>query len=177
MRLLISGGSISFWYRIQHLLYCKTTTATTTVAAAFAFRLWPISTNSVYLSAPYCQEQVNKRLILLPNKRSITNIRSFVTMSMSPTTGRTTRSSRSGRTKRSSTALDDDDADEIETKKSKSTKAIKYTTTKKNVKKEPSRSQPFAVGDEPWYTVFTNGDEQYTEYMRNEWGFEKVRQR
>ena len=29
-------------------------------------------------------------------------------------------------------------------------------------------------GEEPWFHFFTKGDEEYTAYMTNEWGFEKV---
>jgi hypothetical protein len=31
-----------------------------------------------------------------------------------------------------------------------------------------------AAQQQPWYTVFTKGDEEYNHYMATEWGFEKV---
>lgn len=31
-----------------------------------------------------------------------------------------------------------------------------------------------AVGVVPWYNIFTNGDNNYNDYMAKEWGFEKV---
>jgi hypothetical protein len=95
---------------------------------------------------------------------------------MSTPTRRTTRASTNSRTKRAS-SVRDNDPNEKETKKSKATTAKNDTKTKKREKKEkePSHSDPpVAGGDEPWYTVFTKGDEHYTEYMKNEWGREKV---
>lgn len=58
--------------------------------------------------------------------------------------------------------------------------SVKKTAAKK--KKNPNKAKvaaPAAVnsakkGDEPWFNIFTKGDEEYTTYMTNEWGFETV---
>ena len=52
-------------------------------------------------------------------------------------------------------------------------KQTKMRTKKsKQTKDETKNGNPL---DEPWYTMFTKGDEEYDAYMGREWGFEKVR--
>ncbi|KAG7370698.1 3-methyladenine DNA glycosylase [Nitzschia inconspicua] len=53
----------------------------------------------------------------------------------------------------------------------RTTKKTKKSTNKKSSTKINDNSS--TTSDGPWYTVFTKGDEQYTDYMKNEWGFEK----
>jgi hypothetical protein len=172
MTKVISTGSIGRWTVLQHFLFFKTT-RTTTISPAIASFLLPIPRGPVGLFTPHYIQHANKPFVLDSIARSITSIRLIVNMSTS--TGRATRSSRRTSTKRLSTTKDDD-ADETKTKKSKSTTSSKdIKTKKKNVKNEPSLFKPATGGDEPWYTVFTKGDEQYTEYMKTEWGVEKVR--
>jgi hypothetical protein len=81
-----------------------------------------------------------------------------------------TRSTRSS-TKRSASA--EGSKDDSKTSPAKAKKSKKEN--KKNIPKtDTSLGQSAIATDGPWYTVFTKGDEQYTEYMKNEWGFEKV---
>lgn len=73
----------------------------------------------------------------------------------------------------------------MKTRSASSSKVIvsakKTTTTKKKATKKkakvatPSSTASKAStksGDEPWFTFFTKGDEEYNAYMSNEWGFE-----
>ena len=60
------------------------------------------------------------------------------------------------------------------------TKKLKKTgSPSKSKKKTPKKDQSNLEETEtathdPWYRVFTKGDEEYDRYMATEWGFEKV---
>ena len=58
-------------------------------------------------------------------------------------------------------------------------KTVKSTKTRIQRNKAIVKSSKRNIDSESaaWYTVFTKGDNQYNEYMANEWGYERVRKK
>ncbi|NCO47166.1 MAG: hypothetical protein GW890_12625 [Vibrio sp.] len=63
--------------------------------------------------------------------------------------------------------------DDVESQLKRSYEGKKPKTFRSPKKPKPSSVE--TVNSDPWYTLFTKGDKEYTEYMKNEWGLEKVR--
>lgn len=61
-----------------------------------------------------------------------------------------------------------------ETTKKETTKKDKKESTTTTKKKSTTVKENEIDPNRPWYTIFTNGDEEYDKYMATEWGFEKV---
>jgi DNA-3-methyladenine glycosylase I len=66
--------------------------------------------------------------------------------------------------------------------KKKTTSTNKKKSRPKAIQKDdttmiPSKDSLSETENGPWYRMFTKGDEEYDQYMANEWGFEKVGKR
>ncbi|KAL3919928.1 MAG: hypothetical protein SGILL_003505, partial [Bacillariaceae sp.] len=75
--------------------------------------------------------------------------------------------------KRRSTRKAKADDEEPGNKKQKRASAKTKKTTKKATSGKKDAKTSANDRNNPWYTVFTKDDEQYNEYMKKEWGFEK----
>jgi len=144
-----------------------------------AFIFHPALYRSLESIQQHCQGVAQRRGCTLVTTKLATDLsappRSFLKRSFVGMTKLTTKGSqrRSSPRLSSSSSHQESSSDNTPVKKKKTATVKKIKTPTPNAANTTSDYTPNNVI--PWYHMFTNGDEEYDQYMATEWGFEKVK--